>query len=122
MVKGAKIVDMSYQAGTTQIVTGIKKGKFIPGGRVFAGSNGTYVVGDGAHIIVVVEKDGKKISVEIEKQVKKSMGIKRIYKKIFEKLKSTKPSFIDLEECETLSGEEYYKISDACCDTWTQRL
>ncbi|MFA5993634.1 MAG: hypothetical protein WC823_01595 [Parcubacteria group bacterium] len=119
---GFKIVGMDYQKSDSRITTGIKQGERIPGKRVFAGSNGTYVVGDGAHIVVVVEKDGKKISVEIERQVKESMCIERISKKIFENLKNTQPDYIDLEEHTKLSGEKYYKITDSCCDAWTQRL
>ncbi|MFA5994388.1 MAG: hypothetical protein WC823_05515 [Parcubacteria group bacterium] len=119
---GFKIVGMEYQKATSEIATGVKQGERIPGKRVFAGSNGTYVVGDGAHIVLTVEKDGKKISVEIERQIKEIMGMKRISKKIFENLKSTQPASIDLEEHTKLSGEKYYKIAESCCDSWTQRL
>jgi hypothetical protein len=118
---GLRIVDMEYQKATSEIATGIKQGERISGKRVFAGSNGTYVVGDGAHIVLTVEKDGKKISVEIERQIKDSMNRKKISKKLFENLKNTQPDSIDLEEHTKLNGEKYYKISDSCCDTWVQR-
>lgn len=119
---GFKIVGMEYQKATSEIATGIKQGERIPGKRVFAGSNGTYVVGDGAHIVLVVEKDGKKISVEIERQVKENMGMKRISKKLFENLKNIQPDSIDLEEYTKLNGEKYYKIAESCCDDWLRRL
>lgn len=121
-VKDCDIVGMFYQEASSDIVTGIKKEGYIPGRRVFAGSNGTYITGDGAHIVLVVEENGQRRSIEIERDIKRRSGKKRISKKLFESLERTKPAKIDLEEHARRHEGTYFRITEACCDAWIKRL
>jgi hypothetical protein len=119
------VCEMWYEPSEIGVEDGIKGGcykKHINGARVIGGGNGTFVTATQAHFNLTVLINGRKQDVQVERDFRNLLNIKRLSPKLREIIEATRPTEVEVSMREGFHGTKYYVLSDTSAKAWAQRV